>query len=51
MESPDLSLVSVPTLDEFIALLRTQTEQHIIFIFVRNREHNKLSFCDLLKVC
>ena len=41
MESPDLSLVSVPTLDKFTALLRTQNERHI-FIFVRDREHNEL---------
>ena len=43
MESPGLSLVSVPTLDEFIVLLRTQNEQ-IIFIFVRDGEQSELSF-------
>ena len=48
MESPDLSLVSVPTLDEFIVLLRTQNEQHI-FIFAREREHDEVSFSDLPK--
>ena len=41
MESPDLLLVSVPTLDEFIALLRTQNEQ-ITFIFYRDKQYSGL---------